>query len=170
MSLGKEESGDPVVLACAMPWECGRRADGISRALCVHGKVSKTSQSLLKEGVIYCFQFIVVNKFLILSFPISSETEDNREKLGRGPIGTKAFPLGWMKHLAQVPQGNGVRCDLLKGKDTYNSRAILLALAFKKIWMTSALFGTPIHTNVSTTHINIIYIYLWKCFQNYIFL
>lgn len=77
VSLGKEESGDPVVLACAMPWECGRRADGISRALCVHGKVSKTPQSLLKEGVIYCFQFIVVNKFLILSFPISSETEDN---------------------------------------------------------------------------------------------
>lgn len=106
MSLGKEESGDPVVLACAMPWECGCRADGISRALCVHGKVSKTPQSLLKEGVIYCFQFIVVNKFLILSFPISSETEDNREKLGHGPIGTKAFPLGWMKHLARVPQGN----------------------------------------------------------------
>lgn len=73
---------------------------GISRALRMHGKVSGAPQSLPKEGVIYCFQFIVANKFLIPSFPVYSEREDKWEKLGPSPISTKVFSLGWVKHLA----------------------------------------------------------------------
>lgn len=80
---GEGGSADPAVLASAMPWECVPRGSGISRdqpgsagisrAPRAHGKVSRAPPSLPKEGVIYCFQFIVANKFLKPSFPVHSE-------------------------------------------------------------------------------------------------
>lgn len=50
---------------CAMAWEHG--ATGISPAPCAW-QGQQSPQSLLREGVIYCFQFTVANKSLIL-FP-----------------------------------------------------------------------------------------------------
>lgn len=83
------------------------------------------------------------------------------------PSAQRLFPWAGWSTLPPLHRGTNALCELLKGKDTYSFRTVVLTLAFKKNQMASPLLGTPLYTNVST-HINIKYTYIFiqKCFQS----
>lgn len=79
-----------VMLVCTIPWERVPQADEISCA-CMCVWQGQQSQLITPAGgVIYYFQSVMINKFLIIFFPVYSETEV-REKLGLDPINMNAF-------------------------------------------------------------------------------
>lgn len=79
-----------VVLACTMPWERVPQADEISCACMCVWQGQQSQLITAAGGVIYYFQSVMINKFLIIFFPVYSETQV-REKLGLNPINMNAF-------------------------------------------------------------------------------
>lgn len=169
---GEGGGGDPAVPACAIPGSVCPMGSGAFR---VH--TARSAQTLNhcpgREGVIYCFQFIVANKSLNLSLPIYSEKEDSWDKLGLSPIGTKAFPLGWMEHLARNAQGNKCALWAAQGEEHLQLQNHPAPLGnHKESDGVSCVWNTPLHKCIYYPHKYKIYIYIdtWECFQNRVFL
>lgn len=133
-----------MMFACAMPREQFPWADEISFACACIWQGQQCQLITLGGGVIYYFQTVMINRFLIFPFLIYSEIED-WEKLGLNPINTNVFSLGLIKYLCALHRESICRVSYLKGghPQPWSTPA---PLTFKRVQMTSVLFLTSFYT------------------------